>query len=173
MKKILLTGPEATGKSFLAAYLAKAFDCPWVPEFARSYLPQLGRSYEQDDLPAILRGQVLAEYQLAADDRPFLFCDTGPEVVYIWSEVKYQTVDPLIKAAVQGQSYDLHLLCYPDLIWEEDPLREAPDEATRLSLFERYRDLHETMGWDYQVITGQEEERQQAALRYVTNLGLQ
>ena len=37
-RRILILGPESTGKSTLASDLAVHFDEPWVPEFAREYL---------------------------------------------------------------------------------------------------------------------------------------
>ena len=154
VQKILITGPESTGKSALAARLAQFYDCPWVPEYARSFLPKLGRPYEEEDLLSILKGQLLQEYQLADPQRPYLFCDTGPEVIAIWSEVKYGQVHPMIEQAMQGQSYDLRLICYPDLPWEDDPLREAPDATERLALFERYVALHEEQGWQYYIVRG-------------------
>lgn len=154
VQKILITGPESTGKSALAAQLADIYQCPWVPEYARSFLLQLGRPYEEEDLLSILKGQLFWEHELADPQRPFLFCDTGPEVIAIWSQVKYGRVPPRIKHALQGQSYDLRFICYPDLSWEDDPLREAPDLAERLALFDRYVALHEERGWPYQIVRG-------------------
>lgn len=154
MQKILITGPESTGKSALAAQLAELYDCPWVPEYARSFLPQLGRPYEEEDLLSMLKGQLLQEYELADPQRSYLFCDTGPEVITIWSEVKFGQVHPLITQAMEGQVYDFRFICYPDLPWEEDPLREAPDAEERLVLFDRYVALHEERGWPYQIVSG-------------------
>ncbi|MCB0635132.1 MAG: ATP-binding protein [Lewinella sp.] len=155
MQKILITGPESSGKSELASFLARHFDCPLAPEYAREYLLRLDRPYQQDDLTAILHGQLDQERILARPDAPFLFCDTGPEVIYIWSEVKYGQAAPAIHSALTEQHYDLRLLCYPDLPWTPDPLREAPDQHVRLALFKRYIALHERHGWAYHTITGQ------------------
>lgn len=159
MQKILITGPESSGKSELAAHLAEDFACPWVPEYARDYLGALSRPYREEDLGRILEGQLAAERALADPSRPYLFCDTGPEVILIWSEVKYGRVAPALSRAVANQAYDLHLLCYPDLPWTPDPFREAPEAGMRQKLFDRYLDLHERMGWSYHLIRGQGEAR--------------
>jgi NadR type nicotinamide-nucleotide adenylyltransferase len=171
MKKILITGPESSGKSALARHLAEHFGAPWAPEYARDYLGALDQPYRREDLTAILHGQLALERQLAHPDHPFLFCDTGPEVLYIWSQVKYGQVDPAIAAALTEQAYDLRLLCYPDLPWEPDPLREAPEQGARLALFDRYVGLHERHGWDYHLITGQGAERWEKARVIVEELG--
>ena len=49
-RKIVIIGPESTGKSTLSAALAEALDTVWVPEYARAYLEGLGRPYEEADL---------------------------------------------------------------------------------------------------------------------------
>ncbi|MFK8006949.1 MAG: AAA family ATPase [Saprospiraceae bacterium] len=56
-KKIILTGPESTGKSTLARQLAQVYNTVWVPEFARTYLEGLNRPYRGDDLLKIAKGQ--------------------------------------------------------------------------------------------------------------------
>jgi nicotinamide riboside kinase len=167
MQKILLTGPESSGKSTLARQLADHFGSPWVPEFARDFLQQLPRAYRQEDLISILQGQLDLERQYARPERPFLFCDTGPEVLYIWSQVKYGSVNPAIAQALVDHSYHFRLLCYPDLTWEPDPLREAPDLAMRQQLFDQYVALFEQQGWPYHLIKGQGEERWEQARKIV------
>jgi NadR type nicotinamide-nucleotide adenylyltransferase len=153
-KKILISGPESSGKSTLAQQLARHYASPWQPEYAREYLTLLGRAYTIDDLTIILREQQQQQADLLSTAPSLLFCDTGPEVLYIWSKVKYGQVAPEIIQQLQQEHYDLRLLCYPDLEWEADPLREAPRAEDRLALWQQYVALHEQQGWDYTVISG-------------------
>ncbi|PSR11767.1 MAG: ATPase [Bacteroidetes bacterium] len=159
MKKVLITGPESSGKTSLAQHLARRFKSPWVGEFARTYLAALDRPYVEEDLLQLVNGQLRLEGQQMGTDFPYLFCDTGPEVIYIWSMVKYGHADPYLKELLHRQHYATRLLCYPDLAWEPDPLREAPALESRLALFGLYQDLHQQMGWDYTIIRGPGEAR--------------
>lgn len=166
MKKILITGPESSGKSALAQLLAAHFGTAWVPEYARAYLTDLKRPYTEADLLRILEGQLKAEAEVGqVEAGEYLFCDTGPEVIYIWSEVRFGRVAPAIARALREQTYTATLLCYPDLGWTYDPLREAPDAALREQLFHRYADLLEVLGRPYAVVRGQGPARLQAALQ--------
>lgn len=172
MKKILITGPESSGKSELAAALAAHFGAAWVREYARAYLSALGRPYTEADLLGILRGQLRAERESEnracgsrQSEAAYLFCDTGPEVIYIWSEVKYGRVAPAILRALHEHTYDRILLCYPDLGWAYDPLREAPDAEQRLALFERYAALFADLDRTYHVVRGRGAARLRSALR--------
>ncbi|RMF03070.1 MAG: ATPase [Bacteroidetes bacterium] len=157
MQKILLTGPESSGKSTLAKSLAAEHRCPWVPEFARSFLKALERPYTEDDLLAILLGQCDAEEAAmrAHPSAPYLFCDTGPEVLYIWSMWKYGRVALAIEAAVRNRPYQRRLLCCPDLPWSADPLRENPDQQERLRIFRAYETLFQQYHLDYDVVRGE------------------
>lgn len=161
MKKICITGPEATGKSTLSQTLAKVYDCPWVPEYARQYLSSLERSYTIEDLDEIVLGQCRSEEKfLKADsDVPYLFCDTGPEVLWVWSEYKYGSVSPLITSCTNAVNYDLTMLLDIDLPWEDDPLRETPALEERRALLEIYKDLLEYLGRPYHLIKGIGDER--------------
>ncbi|MBO9660994.1 MAG: ATP-binding protein, partial [Chitinophagaceae bacterium] len=56
LKKIVIIGPESTGKSTLAAQLAEHYETDWVPEFAREYLLSNGKEYTYEDLLTIAKG---------------------------------------------------------------------------------------------------------------------
>lgn len=164
-RRVLITGPESSGKSELSASLAHNLRTRWVPEYARTYLSTLPRSYTRSDLDAILTGQLRWETATATETRHhYLFCDTGPEVVYIWSRVKYGAISPLIESITQQHHYDQIFLCYPDLPWTADPLREAPAAAERLALFDLYVGLLEQLGRPYEVVRGVGEARLELVL---------
>lgn len=61
MKKIVILGPESTGKSTLCEQLAAHFKSRWVPEYARTYLEGTGNVYAYEDLWEIAKGQMEAE----------------------------------------------------------------------------------------------------------------
>ena len=57
LKKIVILGPESTGKSTLCALLAAHYKSSWVPEYARTYLQDTGNAYAYEDLWEIAKGQ--------------------------------------------------------------------------------------------------------------------
>lgn len=136
MKKIILTGPEASGKSTLAKALADHFKTSYVPEFARSFLPTLDRPYEETDLLTIAKGQYALEKKHAQKDLSLLICDTSLLVMKVWSDYRFGKTHPWILDRLQENSLALYLLCSPDIPWEPDPLRENPHD--RDDLFEIY-----------------------------------
>lgn len=168
MIKVLITGPESSGKTQLAQTLARRFHCPWVPEFARTYLQALEKDYEEEDLLKILNGQLRLQQQHHRS--PLLFCDTGPEVIYVWSKVKFGHVDPFIEASLRKYDYQLTLLCSPDLEWEPDPLRETPRQADREQYFGEYEMLLQALDRPYLVITGQGDQRATTAIAAIQRL---
>lgn len=169
LKKFVITGPESSGKTTLAQDLARHFGTLWVPEYAREYLTRLDRPYTQNDLLIIARGQLALEDKLAQQADSYLFCDTSLEVIAIWSMVKYGVIDPLIDHWIAERHYTGYLLCQPDLPWEPDPLREAPDEAARIQLYSRYRQWLETHNLPWEAIYGQGDDRLQKAVHTISN----
>lgn len=148
--KIVVTGPESTGKSALTKHLAQVFNAPYALEFGRAYLEQLGRPYVQADLKAIAQGQTTWNTPPASAN--LFFCDTDLLNIKIWSTFKYGHCDAEISAAVCQQKPALYLLCAVDLPWEQDPLREHPNQ--RKLLFDLHFEAVKAAGVPHKIITG-------------------
>ena len=86
IKRIAITGPESTGKSYLTEKLARHFHAMWVPEFARVYIDHLDRDYTYDDILFIAKSQMESEAVAIDRTKDFLFCDTELIVAKIWCE---------------------------------------------------------------------------------------
>jgi len=84
IKRIAITGPESTGKSFLAEKLEQHYHTMWVPEFARVYLDHLDRNYTYQDILFIAKSQMEIEHALTERAKGFLFCDTELIVTKVW-----------------------------------------------------------------------------------------
>jgi NadR type nicotinamide-nucleotide adenylyltransferase len=168
IKRIVVLGPESTGKSTLCKELANYFQTVWVPEYARTYLLEKENHYTIDDLKKIAIGQLNSEDEIIAttiasipkkpDEKLHpIFIDTDLYVIKVWSEFVFNSCDNSILTSIATRKYDLYLLCYPDLPWVPDPLREHPDEKERLKIYHYYKDamINQSVPWveikgDYQ-----------------------
>lgn len=142
--KIAVTGPESSGKTTLCRALSVSFGTIWTPEYARYYLPRLGRKYIFSDLVQVGKGQLQWQQRDAGRARGILFCDTDLVGIKVWSDYRFGATDPWILGQLQQNPYDLTLLCHPDIPWTPDPLRENPDDRENLLL--RFR--RELQDWD-------------------------
>ena len=150
LKKIVVIGPESTGKSTLCGYLADYYNTLWCPEFAREYLLKNGTAYTLEDLITIAKGQLeaqkkytqLVQTQMSQTGiiKP-LIIDTDMYVMKVWSEYVFGTCPTFILDEINKQYFDLYLLCKPDIPWVKDELREYPDEKPRQELFQIYKDI--------------------------------
>jgi len=166
--KIVILGPESTGKTTLAKQLAEHFNTEWVPEYARQYIDELDRPYEESDLLKIAKGQLQLEDEIASKSNGFLFCDTNLTTIKIWSDYKYGRTDSWILKSLNTRKYDFYLLTNIDLPWESDPQREHPNE--RQELFDLYKDYLESNQLRSSVITGQGNLRLQNAIKPIESL---
>jgi NadR type nicotinamide-nucleotide adenylyltransferase len=169
-KRILILGPESTGKSTLAEMLAQHYAEPWVPEVAREYLEKLDRPYTYEDLLQIGKQQMNLEDELALTATRFLFCDTDLRVIQVWSRHRFGKVDLWVLEEIAQRTYDLILLCAPDLPWQEDPLREHPELEMRQHFFEFYQHLTQASGFPWVLISGEKAERLSTAIEAVDSL---
>ena len=154
MLKVVLIGPESSGKTSLAKQLAAHYETNYVPEFARDYLTQLNRPYTYKDVLHIANKQQEKELQLEALQPNVLFYDTDLINIKHWLEIKYNKCPLWIHEAIGTRKADLYLLLQPDLPWESDPLREFPNQADRNNLFDIYEQDLQDLDMHYTIING-------------------
>lgn len=158
IKKVAIVGAECTGKSLLTEALANHFGCPYVPEFAREYLGKLNLPYTALDVQAIARGQLSLEDEAVANTgSPYLFCDTNLWVIKVWMDNSYKATPEWIEQEIQQRQYHLHILTDYNIPYENDSLREHPNERQHFT--EIYRNLLENHKVPYVYVKGCLEER--------------
>lgn len=170
LQRIVIIGPESTGKSTLCASLAEHYNTIWVPEYAREHLEKYGTKYTYDDLLVIAQQQLALEDKMAANaSNGLLFIDTNMYVMKVWCEFVFGKCHQWILDRIAERKYDFYLLCNTDLPWEQQPMREYPEPGPRLKLFHMYKDLlvHQQVPW--QIISGTNNERVNSAKLAVDN----
>ena len=150
--RLVLNGPESTGKSVLTPHLARYLKAPFALEYARFYLEKHGPAYDYDLLLTMCLSHLAFQAAHVPAQDPLGVLDTDLINYKIWCEVAYGRCHPEILAALEREQHHRYLLCYPDLPWEPDPLREHPH--ARMMLFERHRLEIEQLGRPYEVIRG-------------------
>jgi NadR type nicotinamide-nucleotide adenylyltransferase len=168
LRKIVLTGPESSGKSWLAQNLARHFNEPWAPEYARIYLEEHGSNYTFDTLEQIIKGHLAHQQKYIEKTESIIFLDTDLINFEVWEEVVFSKTHDFLEKAIQKEHDHLYLLTYPDLPWEADPLRENRDN--RLEIFERHKMEIEKRGRAYKIIRHQNDHRLTHAIEAVNNL---
>ena len=166
--KVVITGPESTGKSSLCAELAEHYQTSYVPEYAREYLAISNGKYEIEDLTRIAEGQINTENEYRNLTSDLLVCDTSLEVIRIWSEWKYKKCDSFILEKAKLRIPDLFLLMTPDLPWQPDAQRENPHD--RDELFAYYQEILKEYGSPVIEITGNNDERYTKAVEAISNI---
>jgi len=168
IKKIVVIGPESTGKSTLCEQLAAHFDTVWCPEYARAYLNENGKDYSYDDLLKIAEGQLILEDALLENvQHNIYFIDTNMYVMKVWCEYVFGKCHQFILDNIVEREYDLYLLCDIDLPWSFDELREYPEEAPRKELYNIYKDILINQKTLWVEISGNYDERLQKAIAAV------
>jgi NadR type nicotinamide-nucleotide adenylyltransferase len=182
LKKIVIIGPESTGKSTLCEQLAQHYETQWCPEFARGYLLTNGTDYEFDDLLTIAKGQLALEDEytaelerhslplLEADGQMPLFIDTDMYVMKVWCEFVFGRIHPFVEEQIAKRKYDLYLLCNTDLPWIKDELREYPNLVTRKKIYDIYKNIMINQPVPWIDIRGNYEQRLQTAIAAVDKL---
>lgn len=136
-RRIVVTGPESSGKTTLSKALAAHLHWAWTPEAARTHEDVLNDRVSEDTLDDLHDIQTKAANQAFLDGHPGVVCDTGDLVLRMWSEVTRGTSWHPLTAAFPP--VHLHVLCPALDEWEEDPLRSMPNYADRVALENMYR----------------------------------
>lgn len=186
IKKIVVVGPESTGKSTLCQKLAAHYNTIWVKEYAREYLLENGTDYNFENLLDVAKGQLRLEEEgikelenkLASENTPStfalhpspLFIDTDQYVMKTWCEFVFGQCHQWILNQVVERKYDLYLLANIDAPWVKDELREYPDFETREKLYHHYKDIMVNQFVPWVNINGNYEERLQKAINAIDGI---
>ncbi|WP_375235107.1 AAA family ATPase [Winogradskyella sp.] len=171
--KVVLFGPESTGKTTLSKQLARHYNSVWVPEYAREYLQNKWnnerKTCEPKDLLPIALGQMKLENELAQKTDSVLICDTDLLETKVYSEAYYVgSCDPVLDKYAQENTYNLYLLTYIDTPWEADDLRDKPDERERM--FKAFEKALASNNRPYVLLKGNKKERLKKAVSYIDKL---
>ncbi len=171
--KVVLFGPESSGKTTLAIQLARYYNSVWVPEYAREYLQDKWnnerKTCEASDLIPIAEGQMKLENTLAKKTDTVLICDTDLLETKVYSEEYYSgTCDPLLEKYALENTYDLYFLTYIDSPWEEDDLRDRPNE--REEMFNVFKSALIKYNKPFVLLKGSKTERLQEAVKHIDKL---
>ena len=171
--KVVLFGPESTGKTTLAQQLATHYETKWVPEFSRGYLQKKWdeeRSIcERQDILPIAAGQMQLENSLAEQANRVLICDTNLLETAVYSQAYFDGFcDPLLLKHALKAHYDMYFLTYIDIPWVEDDLRDRPHQ--RELMFAKFQKALEIHRKPYQMISGDSRERLGKAVKTIDKL---
>ncbi len=165
MKRVLITGPESTGKSELTIALTQHYGGITVPEYAREYVEKLKGPCSYSDVEHIARWQQ-ESYANTFLPGTYVFFDTWMIITRVWFEVVFKTVPSWIDEQIREARFDLVLLCHTDLPWVPDGVRENGGDMREV-LRERYRALIRSAGWDCYTVDGVGEQRLTNAIRLI------
>ena len=181
--KVVVIGPESTGKSSLCEQLANHYNTEWVKEYAREYLLTNGTEYSYDDLLEIAKGQLALEnvaielvenkttnISASNSSSQIILLDTNMYVLKVWCEFVFEKCHPWILNQIVENSYDLYLLCDIDLPWVKDELREYPDLEIREKLYHHYKDLLVNQSTPWVNISGNYQQRLENAINAIDSV---
>ena len=171
--KIVLFGPESTGKSTLAQELAKHYNTNFVKEFARNYLQEKWDKYqlacELKDIIPIAKGQMKNENIIAKKTTKILFCDTDLLTTATYSKLYFNGYcDPDLQENAIKNHYDLYLLMDIDIPWVKDDLRDRPND--RKVFFNSFKNSLDLNKKNYALISGNFQKRKEMAIDLINNL---
>jgi len=171
--KVVMFGPESTGKTTLSRQLARYYNSVWVPEYAREYLQDKWnnerKTCEPKDLLLIAKGQMKLENKLAKKTDTILICDTDLLETKVYSEAYYLGgCDPILEKYALENTYNLYFLTYIDTPWEADDLRDKPEE--REVMFKAFENALIKNKRPYVILKGDKKERLQKAVKHIDKL---
>ena len=170
IKRIVIYGPESTGKTTLTESLARHFDEPYSPEYVRQYWIDHDGDITAKDLEAIGQGQSAGEKAAESRAKRMVFCDTDLLTCRLWDDLLFPGHCPdwvRTEGDLRARSAALYLLCDNDLPYRPDPMRSFPDAEGRRMCRELWQRTLEELEVGFVLIQGSGEERLARAIRAV------
>lgn len=171
-KRIVLYGPESTGKSTLSRKLAQHYHTAQIEEFARNYLQDkydaTGKVCEYTDILPIAIGQRNLENEATKIAGDYLFCDTDALETYVYSMAYFDKAPEELMVAVEQSSYDLYLLLQVDIPWQVDDLRDRPEQ--REEMFDLFKAALLKFNKPFKIVDGIDHQRFENAIEAIENI---
>lgn len=165
--RVVLTGPECSGKTTLALVLADRLGAPWVAEASRAYAETRGGQLSAADVEPIALATREALQRAVESGAPVLVADTDLVSTMVYARAYYGDCPAWIEAECRAQLADLYLLCAPDLPWEADGVRDQPDETARRTMHAAFDATLRALGARVVHVTGTGEARTARAVQAV------
>jgi NadR type nicotinamide-nucleotide adenylyltransferase len=171
VRRVVVAGPESTGKTTLVRELAAHFSTAWAPEFARDHLARkyagaaLSPPCREEDLPEIAHGQLAAEDEAARRSSGLILCDTDLYATCFYAEEYFGACPGWIQTTAAARRYDLHLLLDANVPWVADPQRDLPHR--RVVMLAWLRRALASDGRPHRLVSGGWEERRRSAMAAV------
>jgi NadR type nicotinamide-nucleotide adenylyltransferase len=157
--RVAVVGPESTGKTTLARFLARHYRTSWSPEYLRAFVDaKIKRRpnapmVERTDVRTIARGQARGEDRAGRRARRIVFHDTNLLTSIVYYEHYFARPRPQwLERALARRPCDLYLLTDVDVPWVPDPQRDRPH--ARRTLHRSFRRALEERGFRYVRISG-------------------
>jgi nicotinamide riboside kinase len=171
MKVLVLTGPESSGKSWLAGEIQTRFGGLVVGEYVRHFIEEQRRDTCYADIATIARGQLAWEDAARAAKPSLLILDTHLLSNMLWSRCLFGDCPGWLENELLARRYDQHLLLDPAGVpWIEDGQRCQPQLAERQAFHQACRDWLVRHGQPFSELSGNWSERRNAALEQVAAL---
>ena len=170
--KVVLYGPESTGKSSLAKELATYYNTVYVKEFSRSYAEskaKMNQKLTKKDVLPIAIGQMYLENTQLKNANTLLICDTDLLETKVYSEFYYNGFCPdIVKKYALENTYDLYFLTYIDTPWEADEIRDQPN--TRSQMFDAFEQALIDSKKKYSIVKGSFDQRLNQCITQIDEL---
>jgi NadR type nicotinamide-nucleotide adenylyltransferase len=167
-KIVVFTGPESTAKSTLSEMVSEQFNIQCEPEYARDYVAALNRPYTYDDVVKIARYQIESYQKACKSNQSVVVFDTFLIITKVWFSEVYNKIPAWFEQFLSEVKIDLHLLCYPDIEWIADGIRE--NEEKRMYLYKQYELELKKYNFTYKIINGHGHERYQQAINHINQI---
>jgi HTH-type transcriptional repressor of NAD biosynthesis genes len=129
-KKIVLVGPECTGKTTLAKKIAKAYKMTYVPEAARIWVDKNKREVRYSDVIKIAKLQIALEKK-AHQKKKVILCDTDLLSTMVYSQFYFKKIPKTVKDLFKKHAGDMYFLVESNLPWVAETNQRAPKDPRK------------------------------------------
>ena len=168
--KIVVLGPESTGKTTLVKQLATHYNAVFVPEYSRIHAEakqKKGEKLTAEDVLPIAKGQLRLECK--ASGNPLIFCDTDLLSTITFARIYYpEFKSETLKKYTEKNMADLYFLTYIDTPWKADGIRDLPHK--REEAFFEFQQTLKNYNQPHILLKGSREERFQKAIVEIDKL---